>query len=146
MGERIDQRLSYTGLNRLDHGQIEEQTFLLDTNRKSFATSCFEKLIVVLVIAAAAVVLFVLFRGSAIDREKAHSGKGNNVISAKCADNEVCSNAGLVGLCCPTKKGDYLGCCASSEAACASVRKCALLGIQGNCCPTDDGTYLNCCS
>ncbi|KAG5189433.1 hypothetical protein JKP88DRAFT_267276 [Tribonema minus] len=69
---------------------IEEQTFLLDTNRKSFATSCFEKLIVVLVIAAAAVVLFVLFRGSAIDRERAHSGKGNNVISAKCADNEVC--------------------------------------------------------
>ena len=35
----------------------------------------------------------------------------DNGISGACDNNEGCAKLGLVGLCCPTATGMYLGCC-----------------------------------
>jgi len=58
---------------------------------------------------------------------------------AACSDNIRC--LGLLGDCCPTQEGVYLGCCA--EAACDAHPNCS--GMWGDCCPTADGQFLWCC-
>jgi len=72
------------------------------------------------------------------------------------AGNEACLELGLVGDCCPTPEGIFLGCCRGAEkdaakafaadhGTCAAYSGCAAIGLAGDCCPNEEGNYLACC-
>ena len=94
-------------------------------------------------------------------RDKDNNGDS----SPKCEENEKCSAENLVGLCCPTADGVFLGCCADTEVApghsiseattssagdstpnCEDNEKCSVSGLVGLCCPTANGAFLLCCT
>jgi endo-1,3(4)-beta-glucanase len=101
--------------------------------------------------------------------------KASTESSASCSSHLFCADANLVGDCCPTKDGSYLGCCGSSaktsgsikaiaaavptntkpttvsekevsSASCSSNPSCADANLVGDCCPTPEGSFLGCCS
>jgi len=79
---------------------------------------------------------------AAIDAEISAGGKNTD---KSCMMNTGCAPLGLVGDCCPTPEGNYLGCCTKAS-SCDVNPGCASLNLGGDCCPTGKGVFLGCCT
>lgn len=84
---------------------------------------------------------------SAIDISINSGGKnsGGKNTDKSCMLNSGCAPLGLVGDCCPTPEGNYLGCCTKAS-SCEVNSGCAPLNLGGDCCPTEKGIFLGCCT
>eukprot|EP00934_Nitzschia_sp_Nitz4_P007551 Nitzschia sp. Nitz4//scaffold220_size35126//30209//31614//NITZ4_007836-RA/size35126-snap-gene-0.3-mRNA-1//-1//CDS//3329542547//7541//frame0 len=90
-----------------------------------------------------------------------------SMIASECSANPSCRDLSLMGDCCPTPQGVYLGCCFGEDseynqtmiptstvdpnatAAPTTFEQCsvhpACEGLVDDCCPTSEGTFLYCC-
>lgn len=75
-------------------------------------------------------------------------------IPEMCQANTACFAQDLTDLCCPSKEGNWLGCCPSyavepsAAAICSANTRCKSSGLDSDeelCCPTLTGVYLSCC-